>query len=96
MMKYIITMLLVFGLLSLCYAEDVVYMIAKDVNGKQIDNATIEVRSCHCGGGSKLVASVKAREIVMYKGCNNNNELEFIIPDEKPDLSGFNNCEEIK
>ena len=94
-MKYIITMLLVFGLLSVCNADYIYVEIDPDNSSKA------NVMGCHCGYKKGLPCGHKITSIGIgynhaYEGCNNNGELVWTIPDKKPDVSGFDNCTEVK
>jgi len=72
-----------------------IYWVVRDGNGVVVNNATVDVMACHCGGPNMIIKSTKIGDI--YQGCNNNGQLEFIVDNGKPvDLTGIEKCEEVK
>jgi len=51
---------------------DTTYWQVKNKKGIVIDDATIEMRTCHCGQGSKLLASFKTLD-TLYTSCVDSN-----------------------
>jgi hypothetical protein len=67
------------NILALMLTLVVTFWVVKDSKNAEVDNATIEVRSCHCGKGSKLIAKFETKE--GYTSCVDSNGCLDISPD---------------
>jgi hypothetical protein len=74
-------------ILALIITLVVTFWVVKDSKNVEVKNATIEVRSCHCGKGSKLIAEFGTAK--GYTSCFDSAGCLDIQPDDGKPISNL-------
>jgi hypothetical protein len=83
------------SILALMVLAVATFWVVKDSKNVVVDNATVEIRSCHCGKGSKLIAKFGTAD--MYASCINSDDcLDIKMVEGEPTPNYLNAVEKCK